>query len=312
MELEINERKIPYEFQDRIFFISIRLICSLVIIMLLALIFMLFKSATPAISEFKLSFITQDFWNPVEDEFGALPFLFGTIITSLLAIVIATPVSVLTSLFISEILPSKISHFISLFVEMIAAIPSIVFGLWGIFFLAPFVKETLTPILKSSLGYIPIFSGPSFGIGILTASIILAIMITPTITTISREVFRTIPSIQKEAALALGATRFEMIKLSVIKPSYSGIMGAIVLGLGRALGETMAVAMVIGNSPTISSSIFSPAATMASVIANEYAEADSDLHLSALCYIGVLLFAVTLLVNSFARFIIWNKNRALR
>ena len=273
---------------------------------------MLFKSATPAISEFKLSFITQDFWNPVEDEFGALPFLFGTIITSLLAIVIATPVSVLTSLFISEILPSKISHFISLFVEMIAAIPSIVFGLWGIFFLAPFVKETLTPILKSSLGYIPIFSGPSFGIGILTASIILAIMITPTITTISREVFRTIPSIQKEAALALGATRFEMIKLSVIKPSYSGIMGAIVLGLGRALGETMAVAMVIGNSPTISSSIFSPAATMASVIANEYAEADSDLHLSALCYIGVLLFAVTLLVNSFARFIIWNKNRALR
>jgi phosphate transport system permease protein len=312
VELNFQKQKISYQKQDKIFFVGIRIICLLVIFMLLALIVMLFDSAMPAISEFKTGFITEDFWNPVEDEFGALPFLFGTLVTSFLAILIATPVSILTSLFISEILPKRISNFISLFVEMIAAIPSIVFGLWGIFFLAPFVKDVLTPILKSSLGFLPFFSGPSFGIGILTASIILAIMITPTITTISREVFRTIPSIQKEAALALGATRFEMIKLSVIKPSYSGIMGAIVLGLGRALGETMAVAMVIGNSPTITASIFSPAATMASVIANEYAEADSDLHLSALCYIGVLLFLVTLIVNSFARFIVWNKSRGMK
>ena len=226
-----------------------------------------------------------------------------------IAILIAAPISISVALFINEVLPPKIAKLVSLFVEMIAAIPSIVFGLWGIFYLGPFVKDVLTPVLKENLGFLPLFQGASFGIGILTASIILAIMITPTITSICREVLKTVPKLQKEAALALGATRLEMVKIALLKPSFSGLMGGVVLGLGRALGETMAVAMVIGNSPTITASLFSPAATMASVIANEYAEADSDLHLAAMCYIGLLLFVVTFIVNTFARAIVWKKQR---
>ena len=306
-DLAPSKRKISYKNQDRISYIFIKTICVLVIILLLILIFMLFKSALPAVKEFNLGFVVNDFWNPVEDQFGALPFVFGTLVTSFISILIAAPISVAVALFISEILTKRLGKILSLFIEMIAAIPSIIFGLWGIYYLGPFVKETLTPVLKETLGFLPFFQGPSFGIGILTASLILAVMIIPTITSITREIFKTIPPLQKEAALALGATRLEMIKLSLLKPSFSGIVGAIVLGLGRALGETMAVAMVIGNSPNITASIFSPAATMASVIANEYAEADSDLHLSSLCYIGVLLFFVTLIVNSIARIIVWQR-----
>ncbi|WP_241558764.1 phosphate ABC transporter permease subunit PstC [Halobacteriovorax sp. HLS] len=303
----IKKKSISFQQQDKIVYYLIKTICILVIILLILLITLLVNSSLPAMKEFGFGFISTDNWNPVEDEFGALPFIFGTLVTSFIAILIAAPISVCVALFISEVLPKKLSSFISLFIEMIAAIPSIIFGLWGIFYLGPFVKDFVSPFLKSTLGFLPLFQGPSFGIGILTASIILAIMIIPTITSISREIFKTIPSLQKEAALALGATKVEMIELSVLKPSFSGIVGAIVLGLGRALGETMAVAMVIGNSPTITASLFSPAATMASVIANEYAEADSDLHLSTLCYVGVLLFIVTLIVNTFARLIVWKQ-----
>jgi len=307
-----KKRKISYHLQDKINYYVIKSFACLVILLLLGLVIMLVHSSLPAISEFGLGFITSVEWNPVEDEFGALPFLFGTLITSLLALIIATPVSIGVALFINEVLTKKWASFLSLFVEMIAAIPSIVFGLWGVFFLAPFVKETLTPSLKSNLGFLPLFQGASFGIGILTASLILAIMITPTITSICRIVFKTVPTLQKEAALALGATRYEMIKIALLRPSFSGITGAVVLGLGRALGETMAVAMVIGNSPTITASLFSPAATMASVIANEYTEADSDLHLSALCYIGLLLFVVTFIINSFARLVVWQQDKKMR
>lgn len=298
--------------QDKFAYLFIKSVAVLVIILLLGMVIMLINAAGPAISEFGFNFAFSDNWNPVEDEFGALPFLFGTILTSAIAIIIAAPISIAVALFINEVLPNKISKVISIFVEMIAAIPSIVFGLWGIFYLGPFVKDVLTPVLKDNFGYLPFFQGASFGIGILTASIILAIMIIPTITSICREVLKTVPKLQKEAALALGATRFEMIKIALLKPSFSGLMGGVVLGLGRALGETMAVAMVIGNSPTISASLFSPAATMASVIANEYAEADSDLHLSALCYIGLLLFVVTFLVNALARAIVWKRQRGGR
>ncbi|WP_372653902.1 phosphate ABC transporter permease subunit PstC [Halobacteriovorax sp.] len=310
----ISKKKsfLTYGEQDKFAYFLLKLIASLVIILLLGMIAMLLNSSLPAIKEFGIGFAFNDNWNPVEDEFGALAFLFGTLVTSALAIMIAAPLSISVAVFINEILPTKLGKLISLFVEMIAAIPSIVFGLWGIFFLGPFVKDVLTPFLKSNFGFLPLFQGASFGIGILTASIILAIMITPTITSICREVLKTVPKIQKEAALALGATRFEMIKIALIKPSFSGLTGGVVLGLGRALGETMAVAMVIGNSPTITASLFSPAATMASVIANEYAEADSDLHLSAMCYIGLLLFLVTFIVNSFARAIVWKKQRKAR
>lgn len=265
--------------------------------------------AWPAISLFGADFITTSDWNPVEDQFGGLAFIYGTLTTSFVALILATPLSIAMALFISQILKDPFTKVISIIVELIAAVPSIVFGLWGLFYLAPWVKTELTPILKETLGFLPQFQGPSFGIGILSASIILAIMITPTITSIVREVFNSVPQIRKEAALALGATKYEMVKIAVLRPSLSGIIGAVVLGLGRALGETMAVAMIIGNNPTLSKSLFSPGATMASVIANEYAEAEGDLHLSALCYIALILFAITFIVNLFARTVIWHNNR---
>lgn len=292
--------------QDQINFRLMQGIALGVIFMMTVMVYLLVKQSMPVIKLSGFSFVTTDWWNPLDEEFGALSFVYGTLVTSFLALLLASPFSIAVAVFITEIIPEKVKPIISLLVEMIAAVPSIVFGLWGLFFLAPFVQKTLTPFLKSSpLGMLPIFQGPSFGIGILTASIILAIMIIPTITSICREVFKTVPKLQKEAALGLGATRFEMIKLAILKPSFSGIMGAMVLGLGRALGETMAVAMVIGNQANINFSLFAPGSTMASVIANEYAEAESDLHISALCLVGLLLFVVTLIVNVFARTIVW-------
>lgn len=240
----------------------------------------------------------------MEDEFGALPFIFGTLITSFLALLFAAPVSILVAIFITEYLPKKISKILSLLVEMVAAIPSIVFGLWGIFYLVPIVKELIAPFLIKYFGFLPFFKGPSFGIGIFTASVVLAIMIIPTISSICRSIFELIPGHQKEASYALGSTKFEMIKISVLSPSVSGISSAIVLGLGRALGETMAVTMLIGNNPEISKSLLAPAATMASVMANEYTDANTPLHIASLCYIALILFLITFLSNLFARRIV--------
>lgn len=297
--------KLSGELGDKLAKLIMQTVAIFILLLLSVMIYLLFDMSLEAISEFGLGFLTSTQWDPVLEDFGALPFLYGTLVTSVIALLIAAPISVMVAIFITEILPQKAGQVLGLFVEMIASIPSIVFGLWGLFFLAPIVREVITPALKASLGFLPLFQGPSFGIGILTASIILAIMILPTITSITREVFKAIPQHQKEAALALGATREEMIRLAVLKPSFSGITGAIVLGFGRALGETMAVAMVIGNSSRITFSLFAPGATMSSVIANEYAEASAGLHLSSLCYIGLLLFLVTLVVNSGARFIVW-------
>ncbi len=290
---------------DKLAKIVMQTVAIIILLLLTTMVVLLFQMSGEAIKEFGFGFLTSSDWDPIMEEFGALPFLYGTIVTSVLALMIAAPVSVMVAIFVTEILPAKLGQLLGLFVEMIAAIPSIVFGLWGLFFLAPMVRETLTPLLQKTLGFLPIFDGPSFGIGILTAALILAIMIVPTITSIAREVFKTVPQHQKEAALALGATREEMIRLAVLRPSFSGITGAIVLGFGRALGETMAVAMVIGNSSKISFSLFAPGATMSSVIANEYAEASAGLHLSSLCLIGLVLFVVTLMVNSMARVIVW-------
>lgn len=298
--------KLNSKTQDSVLFYALRFISLMVIGLLLFIIFILFKAAWPAIKHDGLSFIFQKEWNPVQDHYGALPFIFGTLITSFIAVLIAAPVSILVALFISEYLPKSISRIISLLVEMVAAIPSIVFGLWGIFYLSPFVKLTLTPFLKTYFGYIPFFEGPSFGIGILTASLVLSIMIVPTISSICRSIFELIPQHQKEASYALGSTKYEMIKMAVLSPSTSGISSAVVLGLGRALGETMAVTMLIGNSPIISKSIFSPAATMASVMANEYTDASSPLHVSSLCYLALLLFLITFLSNLFAKSIVKN------
>ncbi|MBY0412696.1 MAG: phosphate ABC transporter permease subunit PstC [Bdellovibrionales bacterium] len=290
--------------QDAILFYVLRAISILVIAVLIGIIYVLAKSAWPAIKSNGFMFLFKKDWNPVEDQYGALPFIFGTVVTSLIALLIATPVSILIAIFITEYLPRSISKFISLLVEMVAAIPSIVFGLWGIFYLAPFVKNELAPFLKLHLGFLPFFQGPSFGIGILTAALILSIMIVPTISSICRSIFELIPDHQKEASYALGSTKYEMIKLAVISPSVSGITSAVVLGLGRALGETMAVTMLIGNSPVISTSIFSPAATMASVMANEYADANTPMHVASLCYLALLLFLITFLSNLFARTIV--------
>ncbi len=296
--------KLKSKTQDALLFYILRTISLVVIALLLGIIYILIKAAWPSILGNGLSFLLRKDWNPVEDQYGALPFIFGTVVTSLVALLIATPVSILIALFITEYLPKTFSRIIALLVEMVAAIPSIVFGLWGIFYLAPFVKSTIAPFLKAHLGFLPLFQGPSFGIGILTAALILSIMIVPTISSICRSIFELIPAHQKEASYALGSTKYEMIKLAIISPSLSGISSAVVLGLGRALGETMAVTMLIGNSPVISSSLFSPAATMASVMANEYADANTPLHVSSLCYLALLLFLITFLSNLFARTIV--------
>lgn len=298
--------------QDRLAHRLIQFVSLSVIAVLVIMIIRLFFAAKLSFDTFGLEFIINSSWNPIEDDMGALPFIFGTVVTSAVALIIAGPISVYIALYITEYLPKSISGVLSLFVELIAAIPSIIFGLWGLYYLAPWIKTDLTPILKNSFGFLPLFKGPSFGIGILAASVILALMIIPTITSICRELFNSVSNYQKEAAMALGATKYETIKIAILKPSFSGIMGALVLGLGRALGETMAVAMVIGNNPTITASLFSPAATMASVMANEYAEAESKLHLSSLCYIGLLLFIITFIINILARGIIWKNTQRIK
>lgn len=302
----IKNIKKNYHAQDTVMRYSLAFTAFMIIALLVTMISLLIGESWIAIEAFGYQFISESYWNPVLEDFGGLAFIYGTLITSFVAILIAAPLSVMVALFIQEICPPKIGHVLGLMIEMIAAIPSIVFGLWGLFFLAPIVREYIAPFLRETLGFLPFFQGPSFGIGILTASIILAIMITPTITSLCREVFKVIPDRQKEAALGLGATRFEAIRIAVLSPSKSGITGATVLGLGRALGETMAVAMVIGNSPAITASLFAPGATLASVIANEYAEATSDMHIAALCLIGLLLFAITFIVNFFARALVWH------
>lgn len=265
--------------------------------------------AAPALAKFGAPFLISREWDPVNDAYGALPFLYGTVVSSLLALLIAGPVAIGVALFLTELAPRRVADFFGFLVEMLAAIPSVVYGLWGIFVLAPWLRTSVQPFLGERLGWIPLFSGPPYGVGMLAAGLVLAIMITPTIAAISREVFRAVPRAQREAALGLGATRWEMIRIAVLQSSTPGLLGATILGLGRALGETMAVTMVIGNRHDISISLFSPAQTMASVIANEYAEATSDLHLSALAYVGLALFGVSFVINSLARVLVWRVER---
>lgn len=279
------------------------------IAILAGILVMLGSLALPTFKAFGLHFFQTNDWNPPQQIFGALPFVFGTVISSLIALLMATPISVGVALFLTELAPSRAARIVGFLVEMLAAIPSVVYGLWGIFILAPFMMHTVQPFLIHSLGPdsflgLKLFSGPAYGFGLLTAGVILAIMITPTISAISREVFKNVPPHIREASLGLGATRWEMIKMSVLKSSQSGLLGAIILGMGRALGETMAVAMVIGNRNEIPNSILKPAQTMASVIALEYPEA-SGLHMSSLAAVGLALFAVSFIVNSVARVIIW-------
>jgi phosphate transport system permease protein len=249
-------------------------------------------------------FLVQTQWDPVADHYGALPYIYGTLVSSILALVLAVPLGLGSAVFLAELAKGRAAAIVSFVMELLAAIPSIVYGIWGFFVLAPFLRTLLEPWLIANFGYLPLFRGTPFGIGMLNAGIVLAIMIVPTIVSISREVLLAIPRSLREASLALGATRAEAIgiTLDAAKP---GILGSIVLALGRALGETMAVTMVIGNTNRISASIIDPAATMASVIANEFTEATGAIYMSALIQIALVLFAVTIVVNALARALVW-------
>ena len=258
---------------------------------------------------FGLRFFVGRDWNPVEEQFGALPFIYGTLVSSLLALIISVPLAIGVAMFTTEMCPPWLRGPLSFTTELLAAIPSVIYGLWGIFVLAPLLRTYVQPFLARSLGWTGLFQGPPFGIGMLAAGVILAIMIIPIIASITREVLSVVPRHQREAALALGATRWEMIRVGVLRNARAGIVGAIILGLGRALGETMAITMVIGNRPEIARSLFAPGYTMASVIANEFSEATGNVYLSALIEIGLALFLVTIIVNALARLLVWSVTR---
>jgi phosphate transport system permease protein len=251
-----------------------------------------------------LHFLAGQNWDPVQDSFGALPFIYGTLVTSALAVVIAVPVAIGLAVFICEMAPKRVGRIFSFPIELLAGIPSVVFGLWGLFVLVPWVREHLEPALGKTLGFLPLFSGPPIGLGYLAAGLILAIMILPTITSVTVEVLRTVPGSLREAAFALGATRWEAVRTAVLPYGKAGILGASILGLGRALGETMAVTMVIGNSPAIRASLFAPGYSLPSVIANEFAEATGTMHTAALAALGLILFGLALLLNALARLLV--------
>ena len=258
---------------------------------------------------FGLKFFFSSEWDPVNDQYGALPFVYGTIVSSILALIIAVPLAIGVAVYITEMSPRWLRGALAFTTELLAAIPSVIYGLWAIFVLVPLLRQYLEPWLAKYLGWIGLFEGTPYGIGMLAAGIILAIMVVPIISSITREVMTAVPQQQREAVLALGATRWEMIRTGVLRNARAGIMGGVILGLGRALGETMAVTMVIGNRPEIAKSLFAPGYTMASVIANEFSEATGDLYLSALVEVGLALFIVTIIVNILAQFLVWTVTR---
>ena len=290
-------------FGDKIFRSILLIAAALILVLVGAMMAILFRDSLPAIREFGAAFLTGTEWNPAMDRYGALPFIYGTIVSSVIALMISVPVSLGIAVFISEHASARAGRPIAFMVELLAAIPSVVYGLWGIFVLAPFIREYLGVFLQTYLGWLPLFQGRLTGIGMLTGGIILAIMITPIVTAVVREVLEAVPVQQREAALALGATKWETTQI-VLTGATSGIAGAVVLGLGRALGETMAVTMVIGNTPQISASLFEPAYTIASVLASNFADATGGLYLSALVEIGLILFLVTFLVNFLAKMMV--------
>ncbi len=258
---------------------------------------------------FGWKFFFRSDWDPVNDQYGALPFVYGTIVSSILALLIAVPLAVGVAVFITEMSPRWLRGALAFTTELLAAIPSVIYGLWAIFVLVPLLREYVQPFLAKYMGWTGLFEGPPYGIGMLAAGIILAIMVVPIVSSITREVMTAVPQQQREAVLALGATRWEMIRTGVLRNARAGIMGGVILGLGRALGETMAVTMVIGNRPEIAKSLFAPGYTMASVIANEFSEATGDLYLSALVEVGLALFLVTIIVNVVAQLLVWTVTR---
>jgi phosphate transport system permease protein len=299
---------------DRIFDLSVTALAAAVPLVLVSIIVLLLVDALPSITRYKGAFLTDSSWNPVSEQFGAAAYVYGTVVTSLVALLLAAPVGVGCALFLAEYAPMWLRGPVSFVIELLAAIPSIIYGLWGFLVLAPVMRGAVEPFLKNTVGPIPIvgslFSGSIIGRDLLVAGVILAIMILPTVTAVSREVLRAVPGTQREGMLALGATRWETMQKAVLPYARSGIAGAAILGLARALGETMAVTMVIGNSSTrISASLFTPGYTMASAIANQFTEADKAIYFSALVEVALVLLLVAVIMNILARILVWTVAR---
>jgi phosphate transport system permease protein len=299
---------------DRLFEAATTTVAGAVPVLLAAIAFLLLVDALPAVHRFGLSFLTDSTWDPVSERFGAAAYVFGTVVTSVLALLLAAPLGIGCALFIAEYAPLRVRGPVSFVIELLAAIPSIIYGLWGFFVLAPVMRGAVEPFLKSSLSPIPVvgalFSGPAVGRDLLVAGVILAIMILPTVTAVSREVLRAVPDTQREGMLALGATKWEVIQQAVLPYARSGVAGAAILGLARALGETMAVTMVIGNSSTrITPSLFTPGYTLASAIANQFTEADKAIYFSAIVTCALLLLLVAVIMNGLARLLVWSVAR---
>ena len=294
---------------DRVFRWILTLGAVTIPVLLGFLVYELYMGSRLAIARFGLGFVTSSTWDPVAEQFGAFPLIFGTLISSIVALVIAVPLSLGVAIYLSEFAPKAIRQPVAFLISLLAAIPSVVYGLWGIFVLIPILRTSVFPFLRDTLGFLPFFEGAIYGPSMLSASIILAIMVMPYVMSVSREVLLAVPDTQREAALALGATRWEAVITSILPYARSGIIGATILGLGRALGETMAVTMLIGNRHEIAASLFAPGYTMAAAIANEFTEAVGNMHLSALAYVAFLLFVVTVLVNAGARLLIWRVAR---
>ncbi len=292
---------------DGMFRFTTAAFAAVVLLIVIAIGVELWRQSFLSIEKFGLHFWTGTIWNPVSGQFGALPFIWGTLYSSILALIIATPISLGIAVFISELSPQMLRQPLTYLTELLAAIPSIVYGLWGIFVLTPIVRK-LELAVPDPLKKLPLFSGPPLGVGMGTAALILAIMVVPFTSSVAREILKNVPMAQREAAYALGSTRWEAIKVA-LGYGKSGIIGAVMLGFGRALGETMAVTMVIGNNPQVSASLFAPQYTMAAVIANEFTEAADELYLHALIEIGLLLFIITIAVNALSRLFIWSMQK---
>lgn len=269
----------------------------------------LISQSSQARHQFGWRFLTTSTWDPVAGNFGALPFIYGTVLTSALALVIAVPQGVASAVFLAELAPRRLSDALTFLIELLAAVPSVLYGLLGIFVVVPFLQDHVVPSLKSTFGFLPIFSGPFYGVSYFSAGVVLSVMVVPFIVSVSREVLLAVPKEQREASLALGASRWQTVRRVVWPNAARGILGSVFLALARALGETMAVTMVIGNTPRISSSLLAPGYSIAAVIANEFTEATGDLYLSALIELGLVLFAVTFVINGLARLLILAASR---
>jgi phosphate transport system permease protein len=289
---------------DRIFKWLVLIMAFSIFALILLIGFELFNGSKLSIQKFGWHFLITNNWDPVNEIFGALPFIFGTLVSSAIALIIAVPLSIATAVFLTELAPLWLRQPLTMFVELLAAVPSVIFGLWGIFVMVPFLRDHFFPLLQKCFGFLPLFKGPIYGVSMLAGGIIIAIMIIPIITSISREILRSVPGLQREAAYALGATRWEVTRIAVLSYARKGLYGAVILGLGRALGETMAVTMVIGNTPQIVASLFAPGYTLASVIANEFTEATTDVYLSALFQLGLVLLGLTVIINIFAQILL--------